>query len=346
MNIEKIRVIKKIAAVGLSLALVIGVTACGSKDTASDSAEKKNAADTLNIAFQPAPGYIPLKLLSENGWLDEALKEAGYDIDVNWTEFESGPPENESFAAGQQDIGVMGNVPSIAGKAAGQDRTYIGISTNGEQTEGIVVKEDSEIKTVADLKGKKVGLVVGSIVQDLLDRLLKRDGLTSDDIEVVNLATSEQIEALATGQVDAIATWAPTLTKSVNTEGNKLLADGTGIFLAENTIFGRTEYINANPEIVQIFIRQYARAAQEIKGDIDGYAEKYKDYYGLDKDLLVSALEGANFPIAITDEDVEDLQITADFLYDNEFVKNHVTVKDAVDFTFIEDEDVKSYLTY
>lgn len=344
MNIEKNKVIKKIVAIGLSVALLIGLTACGSKD--SGSSDQKNAADTLNIAFQPAPGYIPLKLLSENGWLDEALKEAGYDVDVKWTEFESGPPENESFAAGQQDIGVMGNVPSIAGKAAGQDRTYIGISTNGEQTEGVVVKEDSGINTVADLKGKKVGLVVGSIVQDLLDRLLKKEGLTSADIEVVNLATSEQIEALATGQVDAIATWAPTLTKSVNTEGNKLLADGTGIFLAENTIFGRTEYINANPEIVQIFIRQYARAAQEVKSDIDGYAEKYKDYYGLDKALLVSALEGANFPIAITDEDVADLQITADFLYDNEFVKTHVTVKDAVDFQFIEDEEVKSYLTY
>ena len=186
-----------------------------------------------------------------------------------------------------------------------------------------------------------IALVVGEITTKAYVDIAKIARDTIKEIGYVN-----NVDGYNANSIDAIGTWAPTLTKSVNTEGNKLLADGTGIFLAENTIFGRTEYINANPEIVQIFMRQYARAAQEVKSDIDGYAEKYKDYYGLDKDLLVSALEGANFPIVITDKDVEDLQITADFLYDNKFVKTHVTVKDAVDFKFVEDEEVKSYLTY
>ena len=74
----------------------------------------------LNIAIQPVPGYVPLYVLRDKGWLTDALKEDA--VDINFTEFESGPPENKSFAAGQQDIGVMGNVPSISGIAAGQNR--------------------------------------------------------------------------------------------------------------------------------------------------------------------------------------------------------------------------------
>lgn len=99
---------------------------CGSKQEASSE-----TGTHLNIAIQPVPGYVPLYVLRDKGWLTDALKEDA--VDINFTEFESGPPENKSFAAGQQDIGVMGNVPSISGIAAGQNRSIIGISYNGEQ---------------------------------------------------------------------------------------------------------------------------------------------------------------------------------------------------------------------
>ena len=342
---------KKITAVALGITAIVGLlSGCGNADSdnagSSDaSGDSKNQTDRLNIATRPAPGYLPLTILEDRGWLEEALKEAGYDgVTVTFTEFESGPPENESFAAGQQDIGVMGNVPSISGVASGQERTFIGISTNGEKTEAILIPMDSDIQSVADLKGKKVGLVVGSISQNLLDTLLKQEGLSVDDVELVNLATSEQSEALATGQIDAVATWQPTISKLENDGIAKVLADGTGVFLGENTIFANSAYLEENPEIVKIFLQQYARAAQELIDNLDKYAEDYADKYGIDKDLLKQALKDANFPIELTDADITDLQNTADFLYDSGIVSQQVVVSDHVDTSVAQDEEVQKYL--
>ena len=347
----------KLVVAGLvSLFTLSSFVACGSSGEVSKDAEisaaskgegaELNTAKRLNIATQPAPGYLPIQIAWDNGWVEEALAEAGYsDVEVTFTEFESGPPENESFAAGQQDIGVMGNVPSILGKASGQDRLYLGISENGEKTEVVIVPADSDIKSVADLKGKKIGLVVGSICENLVYKLLNAEGLSLEDVELVNLATSEQQAALAAGQVDAVATWQPTVAKLTSDGSNVRLADGSnGLFKAENTIFGNREYIEQNPEIVQIFIQQYARAAYELANNKEKYSEQYAEKYGLTSELLYAALEDANFPIVIAQEDIDDLQGTADFLYETGKAATQVTIKDFVDDSFVNDETVKAYL--
>ena len=277
-NIKKV-ITSALVAV-LTVASITGCTTAKNKaNTGSGNTVELNSAKHLNIAYQPAPAYLPIQVANDNGWVTDALKEAGYsDIEVVFTEFESGPPENEAFASGLQDVGVMGNVPSILGKAAGQDRTYIGISENGEKTEAVIVPADSDIKTVADLKGKKIGLVVGSICENLLYNLLGNEGLTLEDVELVNLATSEQLAALSNGQVHAVATWQPTISKLTGDGENVILADGTGgVFLAENTVFGNTDYIKQNPEIVKIFYQQYARAAYEVANNKEEYAEKYAE---------------------------------------------------------------------
>ena len=359
-KINRIRSKKsRIAAAALAGLMLMSLTGCGS--TAASSADSSagsssgtaesadasalNQTDHLNIAVQPIPGYLPLSLLEENGWVEEALKEAGYDnVEVTYTEFESGPPENESFASGAQDIGVMGNVPTISAAAAGQSRTILGVAYNGEKTEAILVPEDSEISSVSDLKGKKIGLVIGSIAQDFVERLLDQEGLTDSDVELVNLASTEQQNALATGQVDAIAVWQPMIAQVEAAGSGKVLVDGTGIYKCENLISGNTDYINENPEIVQIFMEQYARAAAEVSKDTAGYSERFAEKYNLDADIVNATISDMNFQVSITDEDIEDFQKTADWLYESGNVKKEVTAKDIVNTTFANSEAVTSAL--
>lgn len=346
---------KKCLAVLLAATtLVLGLAGCGGAQASSstgtknsDSGSGKNPAKELRIALQPVPAYLPLTVLQDKGWLEEALKKEGYsDVKVKFTEFESGPPENEAFASGDEDVGVMGNVPSISAIASGQDRTIIGISENGEKTEAVLVPKDSDIKSVEDLKGKKIGLVVGSICNNLVDTLLKSVNLTSKDVNLVNLAPSEQESALSTGQVDAVATWQPTIAKIENDGVGVLLADGSGgLFLAENSIFVQTDYLKKNPDIVRIFLQQYARAAAEVKNNQEDYSEKYADKYGISADLTFAALKDANYPIAINDTDIKDLQGTADYLVDSGIVTTKVTVKDHVDKQFADDETIQKYLS-
>ncbi len=316
----------------LLFGLAVNLIGCGSDAKKEEAA--LNSATQLNIAKQLVLGYIPLYIMEENNWLEDSLSEAGYDIEVKYTEFESGPPENEAFAVGEQDIGVMGNVPAINGIASGQKRDIIGIAYNGEETLGVLIQNDSSIKQIEDLKGKKVGLVIGSIAQDFFHAILQNAGMSLEDVELINLGLSEQEIALKTGQVDAVATWNPTMLKICADEAGKLLADGTGVYAGENVIVANREYTTQNPEIVKIFMEQYQRAVDELKSDFEGYAEKYADVTGLTKDLLLQTWETTNFPVSISEKDQSELEKTAQFLYEQDLISSEVKMEDYLDFSF------------
>lgn len=328
---------KKIYRTMLCFMLIFILMACGAK-TNENNKEVPNSADHLNIAKQMVLGYIPLYIMEDKGWLEEALVEAGYDIKVTYTEFESGPPENEAFAAGQQDIGVMGNVPAISGIAAGQERDIIGIAYNGEKTLGILVQNDSEITAVDELAGKKIGIVIGSIAQDYLNTMLENAGLTMEEVELINLGVSELENALLTGQVDAVAMWNPEKLKICADKAGTLLADGTGVYAGENVIVANKEYIAQNPEIVRIFMEQYQRGVEELKSDYEGYAEEYSAVTDLPKELLIQTWEDSNFPVVLTSEDQLELEKTADFLYKKELINTSVNIAEYLDFSFSGEE--------
>ena len=327
---------KKVLSIFLGVVMAIGLIGCGNNGN-SDNTEL-NGATHLNIAKQMVLGYIPLYIVEEKGWLEEALKDAGYDIEVTYTQFESGPPENEAFASGLMDLGVMGNVPAISGIAAGQERDIIGIAYNGEKTLGILVQTDSTIKSVAELAGKKVGLVIGSISQDYLNAMLVDAGLKMQDVELINLGVSELETALATGQVDAVAAWNPELLEIAANNSGKLLADGTGVYQGENVIVANKAYVAQNPEIVKIFMEQYQRGVDELLSNPEGYAKEYAPIVGLSEELLIQTWANSNFPVGLTAKDQSELEKTANFLYEQKLISNKVNVVDYLDFTFSKED--------
>lgn len=332
MKRGKIRkIIIAAVTVGVVLSSFVG---CGQKQEKEGTSTKETSNKKLNIAIQPVIGFLPLYIMKDDKTLEKALSDAGYQVDVTYTEYESGPPENEAFAAGLADVGVIGNVPALSAIASGQDRKLIGIAYNGEKTQAIIVPKDSEIKKVSDLKGKKIGLVVGSIAQNFVSAVFEKEQLEFQDVQFVNLSAGEQQQALETKQVDAVATWEPTISKLTSDGKNTILADGTGVFLGENPIIARGKYVESNPEIVQIFLDEYKKTVEKLKADQDTYAEKYSKYFGLDKSIVQAALTKVNPKITIDEEDVTDLQKTAEFLKKQNLISTDIKVNDYVDDSF------------
>lgn len=327
---------KKIISILLSVILVVGLMGCGNNGNSENT--ELNAVSHLNIAKQMVLGYIPLYIMEEKGWLEEALANAGYDIEVTYTQFESGPPENEAFASGRMDIGVMGNVPAISGIAAGQERDIIGIAYNGEKTLGILVQTNSAIQSVKELEGKKIGLVIGSISQDYLNAMLVDAGLKMQDVELINLGVSELEMALVTGQVDAVAAWNPELLEIATNGSGQLLADGTGVYAGENVIVANKAYVAQNPEIAKIFMEQYQRGVDELLSNPEGYAKEYSKIVGLSEELLIQTWANSNFPVGLTEKDQSELEKTAAFLYEQKLISNKVNIENYLDFTFSEEK--------
>lgn len=170
------------------LVLALTVAACGPKGDGGVSAEADRVTSasaaqagtsgakslTLRIGYQK---YGTLNILKVDGGLDQRLNEIG--VRVEWTEFPGGPQLLEALNVGSIDIGHAGEAPPIFAQAAGAPLVYLAHEPANPAGEALLVPKDSEIASVADLKGKTVVLNKGSNVHYLLVRLLERAGVDS-----------------------------------------------------------------------------------------------------------------------------------------------------------------------
>lgn len=125
--------------------------------------------------------------------------------------------------------------PPVTAKAAGTDIALIAAGATKEYGSGILVGKNSQITNLKQLKGKTIAYQKGTTAQYLIIQALKKAGLSTNDVKLVNMDQSSASVAFAKGSVDAWVTWDPyTATAQVN-QGAKLLTNGTG--LAKNRDF-------------------------------------------------------------------------------------------------------------
>src|ERR1700709_1548565 len=184
----------------------------------------------VRIGFQK---YGKLVLLKSKGTLDDKLKALGYN--VTWTEFPSGPPLLEALNVGAVDFGNTGEAPPIFAQAAGAPIRYVAYEPPAQKGEAILVQKDSPLKSVADLKGKKVAVAKGSNAHYLLVKALEKAGVKYEDITPAFLAPADARAAFESGAVDAWSIWDPYQSAADITLGAKTLTDATG--LVPNTQF-------------------------------------------------------------------------------------------------------------
>src|ERR1700712_547682 len=195
------------------------------------AARAKAEGKTFRIALQKGAGN--LVFLKERGILERKLAPLGWS--VTWTEFQAGPQLLEALNVGAADFGLVGEAPPIFAQAAGANIVYAGYEAASPKNEAIIVPKDSAIKTVKDLKGKRVALNKGSNVNYLLVRALEANGLNYDDIVPAYLAPADARAAFERGSVDAWVIWDPYYAAAEISLGARTIVDGTG--LAPNVSF-------------------------------------------------------------------------------------------------------------
>jgi NitT/TauT family transport system substrate-binding protein len=157
-------------------------------------------AAPLKIAYSDWPGWVAWEVGIKKDW----FKEAGVDAQFVWFEY---VPSMEAFAAGQVDAVAMTNGDSLVTGATGAPNVAIMINDISNGNDMIVVRPG--IDSVKDLKGKKIGVEVGFVCHLLLLKALEANGMEEGDVTLVNIPTHETAQALASGDVDAIAAWQP-----------------------------------------------------------------------------------------------------------------------------------------
>jgi taurine transport system substrate-binding protein len=213
--------------------------------------------ETINIAFfvETKPTMIAKSLK----WFEE-----GAQAKINWTEAGSGAEINTAIAAGSVDIGIgIGSSPTAAGISQGIGYQLVGLIDNIGPAEELTVRKAANIKTVADLRGKKVATPFGSTSQFRLLGLLKTNGLTERDVTVLDLKPDALVAAWSRGDIDAAYVWSPAKAKILAAGGEVFRTydklDAAGYVIAD-LVVARTAFAREYPAAVAAILKAYGRA--------------------------------------------------------------------------------------
>ncbi len=322
---------------GLSVAALIGFTGC-SGATVQDTETQASQADaevTLRIAAQPFPLYTPVYVAYEEGFLDEELSAVG--ADYTWQEFKSGPLVNEAVAAGEADLGFMADLPAIIAKSTGQPIEVISNVAYGEKGLAVLVKPDSDIQSVADLKGKKVAYATGSYAQHLLALLLSNEGLTLDDVESINLGAGDQPAALASGEVDALVIWEQYISQLVSDGQARVLADGTGVKRGNMVTYAVTDYAEKNPDVIKAYIKALDRANEVLSTDPEAAAQLVAEDFSVTPELMKQIIGNFTFSTDLTDDDIAEITKVKDFSLDAGIISSDVDIDSFINKSYLDE---------
>ncbi|UYO56155.1 sulfonate ABC transporter substrate-binding protein [Rhodopseudomonas palustris] len=255
---------------------------------------------------------------------------AGQNIGIKWLEFSSGPPMLEAMNVGSIHYGAVGDSPPIFAQAAGAAIVYAAGQpiTNGQ---GILVPKDSPIRSLADLKGKRIGFTKGSSAHNVVLLALKKAGLTYGDITPVYLSPPDAGPAFAQGSIDAWSIWDPYFAIGELKQNGRVLVNASEVGRTNSFYIANREFAQRNALILKQIIdvtSATARWAEDHRGDV---AQSLSAVTGIPLDIQTIAANRSSFVVGpVTDEIVSTQQDVADRFHQLGLIPRPIVVRDAV----------------
>jgi sulfonate transport system substrate-binding protein len=289
------------------LAAALATTALGT----SGAAFAQQPTRVLRIGHQK--GW--LSILKARGTLEKRLSPLG--VGITWTEFNAGPVQLEALNVGAIDFGDVGEAPPIFAQAAGAPLVYAGATVPRPRLEAVIVPKDSAIKTVADLKGKKIAFNKGSNVHYFLVKLLEKNGLKYSDVQPIFLPPPDARAAFQKGAVDAWIIWDPFLAAAQKTLDARLLVDASGVVNNRNYYFTSRDFASKNTDVLKIAIEEINVIDTWISKNKAAAATELSAVLGLDKSITEIFVGRAGYGTApVTREILAEQQVIADTFFE------------------------------
>lgn len=299
------------------MALCLALLACACA-TAQD-------AGTLRIGYQK---YGTLTILKALGSLDKALGEQG--IAIKWVEFPAGPQLLEGLNVGSIDFGTVGEAPPIFAQAAGAPLVYVGNEPPAPESEAILVPHDSPIRSVADLRGKKVALNKGSNVHYLLVKHLEKAGVAYRDVQVAYLTPADARAAFERGSVDAWVIWDPFQAAAEQQLGARVLADGRGLANNYQFFLASRDYFQRHPQVIETLLKEIRRGDLWARDNQQASVELLQPVLGLERPVVELAARRLAYGVEpVTREVLRHQQQIADAFYALKLIPRKLDVQQA-----------------
>ena len=269
-----------------------------------------------------------LSILKGRGTLEKRLAPLG--VALKWTEFTAGPVQLEALNVGSIDFGDVGEAPPIFAQAAGAPLAYVATTLPRPQSEAVLVPRGSAVRTVADLKGKKIALNKGSNVHYFIVKLFEKHGLAYSDLNLVYLPPADARAAFEKGSVDAWVIWDPFLAAAEKSLEARILADATGVVGNRGYYFSSLGYVAKNADVLAIAIEEINKVDVWGTANKNDLAAEFAALWGLPKpvaDLTVARAAYGTSPISKAV--LAEQQKIADTFFDLKLIPRKISVLEA-----------------
>ncbi|GAA3526619.1 ABC transporter substrate-binding protein [Amycolatopsis ultiminotia] len=230
-------------------------------------------------------GEVVLRVGDQTGATQSRLKAAGLlgnlPYKIEWSQFAAAADLHEALRAEAIDIGGANDSPTVTAIAGGSKIKVAAAWSNGGKGSYLLVPKDSPVRTVADLRGKRVSPTTrGSVAHYLVIGALKQAGLTDKDVTLNFLAPSEANAAFSTGNIDAWATWSVYAARARGELGARVLSDGAGINSGLNVLSATDEALDdpGKRSAIQDFANRVDQSYTWSKNNPDAFDKWYAGF--------------------------------------------------------------------
>jgi sulfonate transport system substrate-binding protein len=272
-------------------------------------------------------GFFPA--VRQRHTLEDAFKPLG--IEIKWVDFQFGPPLLEAINVGSVDFGFVGDSPPIFAQAGGAKIRYVAAVKSDGNTQAIIVPQDSPIKTLADLKGKRVAFGRGSSAHNLLVASLEKAGLGWSDITPAPLAPADATAAFVKGSVDAWSIWDPYLALAELKEKARVIAFDKDVHKPNAFYIAGSDFVEKYPSLVARLNAAFASEGRWADTHHEEVAKAQAQATGVDIDAIRRFVGRSNYRVVpLDDEVIRSQQAVADRFSRLGLIPKTINVSDIV----------------
>jgi aliphatic sulfonates family ABC transporter substrate-binding protein len=223
-------------------------------------------------------------------------------IGVEWIEFQFGPPLLEAMRVGGVDVGAVGDTPPVFAQAAHADLLYIAENQGAPQS--ILLPSGSKIRTIAELKGRKIAFGRGSSAHNFTLMVLEKAGIRYDEIEPVYLGPADASAAFLRGAIDAWSIWEPYTSLFDQRPGVRTLVTNKEIGDQFGYIMGNGPFVRANPGLTALALQAFTASAKRALGHRDEVATLLAGATGIPAEVWTRSLARDPFQVRPMNDDL------------------------------------------
>jgi len=251
-----------------------------------------------------------LALVKAYGAFDAAL--GSRNVHISWREYPGGIQIVDALHQGELDLGVVGDCPAVYAQAQAVPVVYVAAEPPAPRGAALIAPRHSSLRSVRDLRGKRVAVNRAAQAHYLLMLALEEAGLGREDIELCFEPPARALAAFQSGAIDAWAIWDPWLSSARIDLGARVLRDASGLFESSVYYLSREQFARMHPDLVAELRTQLHVAARWVESDPGRAADLLAPGLGFSPRAIAASLDRELGSVGITQGQIVEQQRIAD----------------------------------